>query len=128
MVHGHYTVNGKKVDIPSYLVKAGDVVAIKEGSRSSDKFKAVHRGELRPSRSQVAGCGRQNAQAKIVELPTARRSTWKWTRPSSSSCTPSNSFCAVEEADTFASIAAVYIDTWYRLLSTSVLGTKEERG
>ncbi|MBR1638239.1 MAG: 30S ribosomal protein S4 [Treponema sp.] len=33
--HGHITVNGNKVDIPSYLVKVGDVIAIKEASRSS---------------------------------------------------------------------------------------------
>ena len=41
VVHGHFTVNGHKVDIPSYLVKEGDVVAIKEGSRSSEKFKGL---------------------------------------------------------------------------------------
>ena len=35
VVHGHFTVNGKRVDIPSFLVKVGDVVAIKEGSKSS---------------------------------------------------------------------------------------------
>ena len=39
--HGHFTVNGSKVDIPSYLVKVGDVIAIREKSRSSEKFKAV---------------------------------------------------------------------------------------
>ena len=39
--HGHFTVNGKKVDIPSYLLKAGDVIAIKEASRSSKKMQAV---------------------------------------------------------------------------------------
>lgn len=33
--HGHITVNGKKVDIPSYLIKVGDVIALKEASRSS---------------------------------------------------------------------------------------------
>ena len=37
--HGHFTVNGKKVNIPSYLIKAGDVVEVKESSRSSVKFK-----------------------------------------------------------------------------------------
>ena len=37
--HGHFTVNGKKVNIPSYLIKAGDVVQVKESSRSSVKFK-----------------------------------------------------------------------------------------
>ncbi len=33
--HGHITVNGKKVDIPSYLVRVGDVIALKEASRAS---------------------------------------------------------------------------------------------
>ena len=36
--HGHFTVNGKKVNIPSYQVKAGDVVEVRESSRSSAKF------------------------------------------------------------------------------------------
>ena len=36
--HGHFTVNGKRVNIPSYLVKAGDVVEVCESSRSSVKF------------------------------------------------------------------------------------------
>ena len=39
--HGHFTVNGKKVNIPSYEVKVGDVIAVKEKSRSSEKFKAL---------------------------------------------------------------------------------------
>ncbi|MCR4645687.1 MAG: 30S ribosomal protein S4 [Oscillospiraceae bacterium] len=39
--HGHFTVNGKRVDIPSYRVSVGDVVAVKEKSRTSEKFKAV---------------------------------------------------------------------------------------
>ena len=41
VTHAHFTVNGQKVDIPSYLVKPGDVVALKESSRSSEKFKAL---------------------------------------------------------------------------------------
>lgn len=39
--HGHFTVNGKKVDIPSYLTKPGEVIAIAENSRQSVKFKTV---------------------------------------------------------------------------------------
>ena len=39
--HGHFTVNGQRVDIPSYLVKAGDVIEVKESSRSSAKFKRL---------------------------------------------------------------------------------------
>ena len=37
--HGHFTVNGRKVNIPSYLVKVGDVIEVRESSRSSVKFK-----------------------------------------------------------------------------------------
>ncbi len=39
--HGHFTVNGQRVDIPSYLVKVGDVIAVREKSRSSVKFKRL---------------------------------------------------------------------------------------
>ncbi|AAM25408.1 MAG: 30S ribosomal protein S4 [Caldanaerobacter subterraneus] len=37
--HGHIEVNGKKVDIPSYLVKPGDVISVKESSRSMELIK-----------------------------------------------------------------------------------------
>ena len=39
--HGHFTVNGKRVDIPSYQVKVGDVIEVREKSRGSVKFKAL---------------------------------------------------------------------------------------
>ncbi len=39
--HAHFTVNGKKVNIPSYLVKVGDVIEVKESSRGSNRFKAI---------------------------------------------------------------------------------------
>ncbi len=39
--HGHILVNGSKVDIPSYLVKAGDVVAVREKSKSSARIKEI---------------------------------------------------------------------------------------
>ena len=39
--HGHITVNGKVVDIPSYLIKVGDVVAVKESSKSSVMWDGV---------------------------------------------------------------------------------------
>ncbi len=43
--HAHFTVNGKKVNIPSYLVKVGDVIEVKEKSRSTTRFKAIADGE-----------------------------------------------------------------------------------
>ena len=39
--HAHFTVNGKKVNIPSYLVKAGDVIEVRDSSRSSAIFKRL---------------------------------------------------------------------------------------
>ncbi|MBQ9082643.1 MAG: 30S ribosomal protein S4 [Clostridia bacterium] len=41
VTHGHFTINGKRVDIPSYLTSVGEVVAIKEASLNSEKIKAV---------------------------------------------------------------------------------------
>ena len=43
--HAHFTVNGKKVNIPSYLVKVGDVIQVSEKSRSTTRFKAIAEGE-----------------------------------------------------------------------------------
>ena len=39
--HAHFTLNGKKVDIPSIICKEGDVIALKDKSKASDKFKAL---------------------------------------------------------------------------------------
>lgn len=39
--HGHFTVNGKKLTIPSYALKQGDVIAIREGSKSSKLFAEI---------------------------------------------------------------------------------------
>ena len=69
VTHGHFTVNGKRVDIPSYLVKPGEIIAIKEGSRSSEKFKAVLEatsGRLVPKWLDVDTA---NAQAKVLAMP-----------------------------------------------------------
>ncbi|MCH5299496.1 MAG: 30S ribosomal protein S4 [Ruminococcus sp.] len=42
--HAHFTVNGKKVNIPSYLVKVGDVIEVKETSAQTTRFKALAEG------------------------------------------------------------------------------------
>lgn len=41
VVHGHFTINGKKANIPSMAVKTGDVIAVKEKSTNSPKFKEI---------------------------------------------------------------------------------------
>ena len=42
--HGHIRINGKKVDIPSFLVSEGDVITLRERSREIDHFKALREG------------------------------------------------------------------------------------
>ena len=41
VVHGHFTLNGHKADIPSMTLEVGDVIALKDKSKSSDKFKQL---------------------------------------------------------------------------------------
>jgi len=68
VLHGHVLVNGKKVDIPSYLVKAGDVVSIKEKSAESDYFKALREGtgKVMPSWLTIDA---QNLKATVAAMP-----------------------------------------------------------
>lgn len=67
--HAHFTVNGKKVDIPSYLVKPGEVIALRDKSRSLDKFK----GSLEANASRVApkwlDFDKNNHVAKVLAMP-----------------------------------------------------------
>ena len=70
VVHGHFTVNGKKVDIPSYLVKPGETIAIKDSSRQSDKFKAVLEANSARPVPKWLDVDAQYAQAMVVEMPT----------------------------------------------------------
>ena len=66
VVHGHFTVNGHRVDIPSYLVKEGDVIAIAEKSRSSAKIKAVvEENAARPCPKWLE-VNRDNLEGKVI--------------------------------------------------------------
>ena len=67
--HGHYEVNGKRVDIASYLLKAGDVVSICEKSRSLDKIKAVLEANGARPTPEWIDVDRETLTAKIVALP-----------------------------------------------------------
>ena len=69
VTHGHFTVNGKKVDIPSYLLKAGDEVAIKTKSKESDKFKAVLETNAARPVPQWLDLNADAATAKVIALP-----------------------------------------------------------
>ena len=66
--HGHITVNGKKVNIPSFIVKAGDVIAINETSTSIEKFKAMREGTSKTIPAWLE-LNSQELSGKVVELP-----------------------------------------------------------
>ena len=67
--HGHYEVNGHRVDIASYLVKAGDVITVCEKSRGLEKIKAViEANSARPVPTWI-DVNRDDLSAKIVSLP-----------------------------------------------------------
>lgn len=70
VVHGHYTVNGRRVDIPSFLVKPGDVISIKEGSRQSDKFKSILETNASRPVPKWLDLNRETLEAKVIALPT----------------------------------------------------------
>ena len=68
--HAHFTVNGKKVDIPSYLVKAGDIIAVREKSLSSDKIKNnIEANSAKPTLNWLS-VDRAKATVSVVSLPT----------------------------------------------------------
>jgi small subunit ribosomal protein S4 len=67
--HAHFTVNGKKVNIPSYRVKAGDVVAIAEKSMSNEKFKAVLEANASRPALNWLSLDKAKGQVTIVNLP-----------------------------------------------------------
>lgn len=69
VLHGHFTVNGKKTDIPSFSVKAGDVVAFKEKSRQNDAIKAVVEANASRPVPKWLESDRTAFQGKIVSLP-----------------------------------------------------------
>ena len=64
--HGHFLVNGKKVDIPSYLCKEGDVIAVKKASLDSEKFKTENTGRPVP---QWLDVNPDNYEGKVLNLP-----------------------------------------------------------
>ena len=68
VVHGHFQINGKKVNIPSYLVKPGEVIALKEGSRSLPKIKDILEQTDGKAVPKWLDLDTNTMQAKVVAL------------------------------------------------------------
>ena len=69
VLHGHFTLNGKKANVPSILVKPGDVIAVKESSRDSVKFKTLAEEMASVNKPKWIDANNENLTAKIVAMP-----------------------------------------------------------
>ena len=67
--HGHFEVNGRRVDIASCLLKAGDIVTVCQKSRNSEKIKAVVEANSGRPVPQWIDVNRDAMEAKIIALP-----------------------------------------------------------
>ncbi len=68
VTHGHFTINGKKANIPSMEVKAGDVIAVKSRSQQSPKFKEIK--DMQITVPQWMDVDVNKLEGKILALPT----------------------------------------------------------
>lgn len=67
--HAHFAVNGHKVDIPSYLVSAGDVISVRDNSKTTDEFKnLVASNGARPV-PQWMEADKDAMQVKVLRAP-----------------------------------------------------------
>ena len=67
VTHGHFTVNGKKLDIPSAMISPGDVIQVKEKSTNSPKFKEIK--EMSISVPAWMTVDVEKLEGKIIALP-----------------------------------------------------------
>lgn len=70
VLHGHFNVNGKKVNISSYLISVDDVITIKEESKKSEKFKEILEATASKIAPQWLEVDKENLIGKVVALPT----------------------------------------------------------
>ena len=68
--HGHFTVNGSRVNIPSYLIKAGDVVAVCEKSVSNAFFKGLKEADTFVAAPKWLDRDKNTLTGKVVAMPT----------------------------------------------------------
>lgn len=68
--HDHFTINGKKANIPSMLVKAGDFIQVKEGSASSSKFDDLKAAAAYKTAPEWLEVDVENLSGKVLTLPS----------------------------------------------------------
>ena len=68
--HGHFTVNGNRVNIPSYLIKTGDVIAVCEKSVSNTFFKELKEKDAFVAAPKWLDRDKNTLQGKVIAMPT----------------------------------------------------------
>ena len=69
IVHGHFLINGKKADIPSMMIKVGDVISIRETSRKSEKIKSLVENLDNRQVPAWLTVDKENVTATVIALP-----------------------------------------------------------
>lgn len=69
VLHGHFTVNGRKVNIPSFLTKVGQVIAVSDSSRQNDYIKSLIDANSSRPVPKWLDLSRDTLEAKIVAVP-----------------------------------------------------------
>ena len=69
VLHGHFQLNGNNVNIPSLIVKAGDVITVKESSRKSEKIKALAESLSTKSAPKWLDVDKNGLSVKVATLP-----------------------------------------------------------
>jgi small subunit ribosomal protein S4 len=67
--HGHFLVNGKKVNIPSYQIKLNDHIAVRPDSKNSEKFKGLAENSASKTAPQWLTVNAEMMEARVVALP-----------------------------------------------------------
>lgn len=70
VTHGHFLVNGRKVDIPSYRIKVGDVIAVREGSKGKEALKNLPETMKKYSLPKWLSFDGAKIEGKVMRLPS----------------------------------------------------------
>ncbi|MDY6826425.1 MAG: 30S ribosomal protein S4 [Bacillota bacterium] len=67
--HGHFQVNGRKVDIPSYLTKTGDIIAVREKSKNKPVFKLIAEAREQQGVVDWLDVNHEKMEGRVIRIP-----------------------------------------------------------
>lgn len=70
VTHGHFLINGRKVDIPSYRIKVGDAISVREGSKGKEALKNLGETMKKYSLPKWLSFDGDKIEGKVMRLPT----------------------------------------------------------